>query len=950
MNLPRLLGAGGILAGLDPTGVAAPLTDTPDFIGEAMDRGLFQFWEGAATFFWNFDRAMLNGAVQLYAWRRTMSRPGGLIGQIVTHLVDDPTIRTYLGGALGLALVLVALTFALRAYTGRDLNPVSLPKVALWLTLIGYLLTQGGTLTDRLETSRIGAGATAYPIAQSINAAMTYDNPDIPRGTPGSVGPMVHLFSYSTNFGVEGDNFTGIDVTASYLFAGQADITGSNPGGGDSGPPAAVVTRYFTTCTDVPNPFPFPGSTHTCASPWPDSGVTAPIRQAALGQARAGFMRMFTGALPALFALAQGLVHMLLALAAAILLTAFVVSLTFSFFRATESFPVAVMQNYLRLWIFTFMATLFLDLLMGLLIYWARADNWEALLGSTLVALVFAVQFAYMATLTVREALATALGRDPFPFKGRGGGGGGGGREADSARPEKGEDDSPTKASPPQGAAAADTGAGSSGGSAGFTPPDPNPVGDLARAELAASQAGPPATGTGATPLPPNGATPAGGTAAAGGGAARRADTGGATPAGAAGGGRAGGGTQRLADAAAGEGGDTQRLAAGDDAADEAGADQSLAPLQGAMNGYLQSRGLPTVDSQPRIGGGSGTGAAPGLRPDVQAGLLSRLTPGNPPPAGTRPAGTRGSSAGGSNGTGSSNGGGSSAGSGSSDDTAGNSAGNGETAPPTGLTATGDVHPALRNAMTASTQAGYPVSAAAAVVGATRAVVAGLQAAGVPAGAIPGLFLNAQGQLDPHSPGVAAVAQQAGPAAAAFSGSAAGAQLQGQLISPSLGLQQAQPTAAVDRALGQAIATGGNATTAAESLGSSAAGAWGHQYSAVQGVIGQSRQLGLRNTEEAQQFLSIARAHSPEALTSGAANLPAAEQALVQRVQTGVEARAADGPGGAEAGRQSYRTYLNDVRSLPTTIQTPVVPEVATPAGSTSATPPTDQPGKDSTS
>src|SRR5690242_8012718 len=95
-------------------GQAAPLADLSDWLMDPIERALFAVIQWLATGFWNLDRAFLNAAVQIYAWRNAITEPSGLIARLVQSLTTDPTLRNLIGSAFLLALLIVALLFGLR--------------------------------------------------------------------------------------------------------------------------------------------------------------------------------------------------------------------------------------------------------------------------------------------------------------------------------------------------------------------------------------------------------------------------------------------------------------------------------------------------------------------------------------------------------------------------------------------------------------------------------------------------------------------------------------------------------------------------------------------------------------------------------------------------------------------------------------------------------------------
>jgi len=855
-------------------GQAAPLADVTDWLMDPLERGLFFVLQSLATAFWNLDRALLTAAVQIYSWRNAIVDPNGLLTKLVGALTADPTILSLLGGALTLALLLAALMFGLRFLAGQQFEIVDLKKVAMWMVLVGALLTNGPGLIGDLESSRQGLNTAAYQVATSVNGAMDYSNPELPNGAPGDMGPLTHLFANTTRLGA--GQLDGIDLAASYLFAGEGDLNGTVNAG--SGLPPGVMQKFFRTCAGT-----------ACATPWPDNGMDEQARQDALAKAFDGLVRMFTGFMPVVFALEQPLVYLTLAVATAILLTALLATLMFAFFRPTESLPIAILQSYLRLFILTYLLSLFIGLLVGFLKFWADSNSWVAFLGASWFVAALMLPLVLMSFKTINQALTAALhGQNPSPST----------RALRSSGAAPAGSHSGVGSSRPTG-----PGGTRGGGAAGPEERDPAPASvappGAAPARASSRQPGELA----ATELVRATGTPAAGEVLPGDEIRAMATQPGGHGAGH---GQVLDGEYRVVGERAGTGDDPQRA---------------------LMNRYLVSQGIAPVESTPRVAeGGPAPFALPA--PVEMAPGTSSAEPAGPTRAPDAASGTQDSTP-----------------------AAGLPPGATRRAPPQ-VQATpnpamqraladlpnnsGPLPPALQSLPPATQQAlsriregGYDPQDTAAVVRAVQSVTQGLQQRGA-AGAIPGYFLNERGQLDLESPGMQAVRREAGEAAWSFTDSPQGqADLQ-HLAGAGLGLQRTYPAAAVADAIGQAVEHRGDAGTAAAALGVAPSAAWGSRTSAVQGVIQQAPTYGLTNAADVQRFIALAQAHDPVTLAAGVVpGLTGDEQQLLARVQKAVAVAGADPRGGA-SGRsqaaQGYQTFLQDIRALPTAVTAPVVP------------------------
>jgi hypothetical protein len=234
-----------------------------------------------------------------------------------------------------------------------------------------------------------------------------------------------------------------------------------------------------------------------------------------------------------------------------------------------------------------------------------------------------------------------------------------------------------------------------------------------------------------------------------------------------------------------------------------------------------------------------------------------------------------------------------------------------------------DLPPATQDAL-ARIGARYSPDAMAGVVNGVRSVVEEFQQQGAGA-AIPARFLDADGNLVAASPGLAAAVQQAGPAVQPFTADATGQADLVQLASAGLGLQRTFAPDVIAGAIGQAVEQGGTANSAAAILEVAPGAAWGSRYGAVQSVIRQAPDFGLTSAGDVQRFIVLAQEYAPGALLADSpTKLPADDAALIRRVQT-YAGLSSGGPAG-EGSTTAYRSFLEDVRAIPTTVTAPVVP------------------------
>jgi hypothetical protein len=580
---------------------------------------------------------------------------------------------------------------------------------------------------------------------------------------------------------------------------------------------------------------------------------------------------MGTGIVPAFFAVLQAVIYLALGLAAAIILVSLPLALVFAFFPATEVITLSVVRAYLGLLVKTYVISMVLAIEMGFLIYWATQHNWLAFLGMSLVILFFTWQFVSLSIQTITGSLNVITGAIGTAT---------GTRLA--------------YVDPPGATAGAVTQLG------GLAQLGAQAVGVVLAPEtgglsLALAGVGAGLLGAGAAAVA--GAIPGQTLRPPGQLAGAELEAGLRT------------GLQdysRWVFYAARSGRASSEIAEGTSEA-------VAVPPQAMMNQYLEARGIAPITSIPRL-------ATSSVEPDGSAPVDGSTPPASVPAMRTMAASSAGAAAS------------------SASNPVSDSPFRANPSPTlwdalAALPDSGavedlpavlrDLPPATQDAL-ARIGARYSPTAIAGVVSGVRSVVEGLQQQG-DGSAIPARFLDAGGNLVADSPGLAAAVQQAGPAAQPFIADATDQADLVQLAGAGLGLQRTFSTDVIAGAIGEAVEQGGTANSAAAILEVAPAAAWGSRYSAVQSVIRQAPGLGLSGAGDVQRFIVLAQEYEPGALLGDLpTEFPADDAALIRRVQT--YAGLSSGRSVGEGGATGYRSFLEDVRAIPTTVTAPVVP------------------------
>jgi hypothetical protein len=903
-----------------------------DWILDPIDRLQWALWHFLATIFWAIDRLVLIGAVLIHSLRKWITRPEGVIDLVMSSMLQGEqavSLKTFVAGAILLALLLAAFVFILRPLIGRDHAPVDLRKVFLWLVLAGYLFSTGGAFFSSLEGFRAQLSSSAYQVAASVNSSVSgtgYNNTqgEVPLNSSQPFSPTVQLFPNTTHVYPGSQEFTGIDVASAYLFATQEDVNGTNNGG--TGLPAGFEAQYYT---------------NDGASPWP-SNYTADQRQAALNKAVTGVIRMGTGIVPSIFACQQAIIFLALALAAAILIFSLPIALVFAFFSATEVITLSVLRAYIALLVKTYVTAMILAIFMGFLKFWADSQNWVAFLGMALLITYFTFQLMHMAVQTITQSLnvvtqaigqATRTGAvyfDPIKMAGQGMGlaatvgiaaaTGGASLAAGSLISGMGEMGAGVpgmrtlgfglamKGRKP-GQYANDALNKSNGPVAAGGPPLSGPqrannhLRSIGAQPIQPTAAASPASTPPTQPLPTKSQQPAS-AVPSGTGAPVTAGTQIGTPQvpatnGSNGSNRSNKSTPRQT----GIGTNVNSGKPTGSASDPR--QEPLAAAQGAPQAVHQAveapQGMAATQQVPEH-------HKPGL--EGFAGLLS-LTRVRP----VRGLDTAMATA--------------------FADLVRSGEGAGLPAQFQGLSR------ATQDALADIAGRGYQPDEVASIARAVSAVVSRLQLQNLSPTAISRQFLGKDGRLDIESRGVRDVLSDLGERGPVWKSDPQRQADLAYVVGTSLQLERTYHAGDIRAAVGRAVAEGGSADTAADHLEVSPA-AWGGRYGSVQSVIAHSPAFGLSSVEDVQRFVTVAQQRSIDDLVSGqATDLGPEQQALLDRVRRmAAEIAASDGDSGSSAAQGVLQRYLRDVRNIPTRVtatvapvvpQAPVAPQRATP-------------------
>lgn len=905
-----------------------------DWLQDPLEQLQWGILHWVATLCWNLDRLLLMGAVLIHTVRKWITQPSGIINMVTTYLLQDEgsvSLKTYIAGAILLALLLASFVFILRPLIGSDHNPVDLRKVFIWLAVVGYLFSTGPAFFSDMEQFRAQLSSSAYQVASSVNGNVGgggkgYNNTqgEVPVGSSEPFSPTVQLFPNTTHVydsNSRQPEYTGVDVAAAYLFATQEDVNGTVNGG--TGLPEAFENQYFTNDN---------------TRPWP-SNYNEPQRQAALSNALTGVVRISTGIVPSVFAIQQAIIFLALAIAAAVLIFSLPISLVFAFFSATEVIALSVVRAYVSLLIKTYVVAMILAIFMGFLKFWADSQNWVAFLGMSLLILFFTWQLAHLAIQTITQSLnvvTQAIGEatgtqmkyfDPIGAAGQTVGQGVG-------------------LAATVGIAAATGGAGMAAGSlvsglggvgvgmgipgmrgmqtlgygltmsavrnkrehragqdADENPDQSNQSNQSRQGQRAEAGVSGPSRASG-----PSGSARSKGAQSVGGAGVRNAIVGGTSliiP------GTYTNGTSQIQDAlgTTPSNGSKQPSAANIIAKDALTARHSTT-TQGAV---------PNADKVENDLGDKKKYSAPPSLSSLRVRPVG--APGNKSGTSGTSRGTQSVSA--------------SATLGSALAALVRSEGRGELPAP--------LQALPRAAQTAlrgiAGREGYQPREIASIADAAHTVAGVMQYQGIPAGAVPGYFLGPDGSVDLNSKGVHDTLEQAGLSSWALSDDPQRRADLAYVIGVGLQLERTYNADNIRGAIGQAVSTGGTADTAADQLQMSPS-AWGSRYGSVQSVVSHSPSYGLTNPTEVQSFIDLTQAHPIEELVEGrAAGLSAEQQALLDRVRARAEEVAIEEGAGSNSNSNGKRegsgtatstlqSYLRDVRSIPKSITAPGVPGV----------------------
>lgn len=321
------------------------------------------------AFMWSLQRALLLTGYTV------MAITDWLINQAFTPLLASLGAQTevLLAPVFTIALLVLAGTYLVGMFL--KIRVVEFKSAVVWF-LAALLLFEGGPqLYQGVEEMRRGVSDAFYQEGLNLlgnggGALAALDQ----VGTGAEAG----IPAPTNQFGVfiPGDQYVdGLDVAMSYIGATGYDVVAPV---NSLHPIERLPWAYIT-----PNGyFDFGQSSGFFES------MSREEREASLGRAVQGIVRLFMGGFISLFGVLEQIIHLALALAMGLAFASAFVAILFAFFKHTEVLVWSVLNLVIELFIQSVLMSLFLSLIISFVLVGAVTGNAVVTLGTVLVGLV----------------------------------------------------------------------------------------------------------------------------------------------------------------------------------------------------------------------------------------------------------------------------------------------------------------------------------------------------------------------------------------------------------------------------------------------------------------------------------------------------------------------------------------------------------------------------------
>lgn len=377
-----------------------PATDPLDWAYGLLQYAIWFILQAIGIGLWKLDQGILAGAIFIHGLRHFLSDPNGLISLVITRAFGSGTggqaVKSLFGDALRLAMIMLAITLALRALLAGAIQLVDPRKLVVWAMLAFGLFSSSGAPVVEVEASRLGLAQSAAAFSADIAAGLA-DNGNLTGGNVPANGLAAmppHLLTTVTHLYTDAGEYTPLDPVAYWIGGAttiphmdDSDINGSSP----DLLPMGLKASYFL---------------------WPDGG-TKEARDTAIQNAIAGIIHLAGASFGCLFVAESALIWAALAFAVLILALGLPIALPFSLFTGTEGLLLGVGKTFIGILIRTWIAAVVEGMFTYLLIYWSRTGNGIGFVGTAAAAILFNLPILWMAVSTITgsfDMLSTSLG------------------------------------------------------------------------------------------------------------------------------------------------------------------------------------------------------------------------------------------------------------------------------------------------------------------------------------------------------------------------------------------------------------------------------------------------------------------------------------------------------------------------------------------------------------
>ncbi len=343
---------------------------------------------------WSLQKALLTGGYTIKLINQW------LIDNAFVPIISqtNDSLRVAVGWVFVVALLVLGITYLLAAFV--RLEVVSPRSAILWYVAGLLFFAVGPSLYQGMNTFRLNISQVMYlSVLDSLETTTsgTFSSLSLIDSDDLTLGPLCDGFDVYLPGATGAGPIDGLDVALAYLRGHAQDVMGYpqpvySPGCGVYllNPNPSTWTSGGAGGSVVPMDWNMEGGyfDHN-VSPITWDDITEVERDAAVAMAGASQRRALTAWPLILFGLAEQIVGLLITIAMGITFISFGVAILFAFFKRTESIAQNMINQWIELIVQTVAIALVQALIMGFFLAGAAAGSAPAVIGISLICLVF---------------------------------------------------------------------------------------------------------------------------------------------------------------------------------------------------------------------------------------------------------------------------------------------------------------------------------------------------------------------------------------------------------------------------------------------------------------------------------------------------------------------------------------------------------------------------------